>query len=155
MREFDPVRFPDGEKHHSITVDQLDGREIDGDDPALLERDPEDFQVVPCNPPADAQDDPPFNCQSVDPVGHGLAAYARPLGQTGRHPRFTKSGGDSQLSVDPELVNLKNPVDVVNPVKCGVAERASAELELRLVNVQRLDAVVERGWRHAELHGST
>ena len=35
MSEFDAVRFGECQKRHSITVDQLDLREVDGDDTAF------------------------------------------------------------------------------------------------------------------------
>ena len=74
MRELDPARFGDGEEHHGITVDQLDFREVDGDDTALLERGAKDSQVVPGNPATDAQHDTPFDPDSVDSAGHRLVA---------------------------------------------------------------------------------
>ena len=55
MSEFDAIRFVEGQQFHRSTVDQLDLRELDGDDMAFRERGAKDFQVFPCNPTADAK----------------------------------------------------------------------------------------------------
>ena len=119
MCELDPARFFDGEQRHGITVDQLDGRKVDGDDTAVFKRGAKDFQVVPCNPAADAQNDTPFDCQPVDPACHGFVAYA-PLGQTARHTRSTENGANPRMSVDQEPVNPKNLVNVVSTVNVAM-----------------------------------
>ena len=51
-------------------------------------------------------------------------------------------------------MGLVDPVDLVDRVDLGESSgtgRASVELELRFVDVQRLDAMVERGWWNSEL----
>jgi hypothetical protein len=64
------MRFVEGQQFHSSTVDQLDFREIDGDDTAVLERDAKDFHVFPCNPPTDAENNTLLNRKSVDSGRH-------------------------------------------------------------------------------------
>ena len=97
MPEFDPARFSDGEEHHGLTVDQLDLREVDGDDTALLTRGAKDFQVVPCNPAADAQNDTPFEPNSVDSAGHRLVAGRSTYGKRDARWRPTESDADSRI----------------------------------------------------------
>ena len=144
-----PLRFGERQECHRITVDQLDLRELDGDDTAFLERGAKDLQVIPCDPPTDAQNDTLFNRKPVDSAGHARVAVAGRHGQTERQPQLTKRCRKTTGPADRGLVNLGNLVNVVNLVMRWV----SAKLELRLVDVQRLDAMVERGWRHAEPRG--
>jgi len=51
-------------------------------------------------------------------------------------------------------VGLVDPVDLVDRVDLGESSgtgRASAELELRFVDVQGLDSMVKRGWWNPKL----
>ena len=53
--------------------------------------------------------------------------------------------------MDADLVNPENLVNVVNLVSLADL----AKLELSLVDVQRSDAMVQRGWGNSELRRST
>jgi hypothetical protein len=116
VREFDPARFGDGEEHHGITVDQLDLREVYGDDTALLERRAKDVHVVPGNPPTDAQDDIPLDPNSVDPAGHRRVACRATYGKRDANEKLTESGANSRSRSAGHLVNPRKSVDVVNLV---------------------------------------
>ena len=73
VREFDATTFAEYQETDRCTVDHSDLLEIDGDDfPFLIDRGTKDIHVVPCNPPADAQDHKIlFNQKSVDSADHG------------------------------------------------------------------------------------
>jgi hypothetical protein len=53
-----------------------------------------------------------------------------------------------------DLVDLVEPVDRVGLGEPGAIGGASAKLELRFIDVQRLDAMVKRGWWNSELRRS-
>ena len=91
MSELDAIRFVEGQQFHRSTVDQLDLRELDGDDTAFRERGAKDFQIFPCNPPTDAENDTLFNRKPVDSAGHSRWLSPQPQWQTGRHPQFTET----------------------------------------------------------------
>jgi hypothetical protein len=50
-----------------------------------------------------------------------------------------------------DLVDLVDPVDPVDVSERGEAGGPSAKLELRFVDVQCPDAMVQRGWWNSEL----
>ena len=52
------------------------------------------------------------------------------------------------------LVDLVDLVDRVDLRESGDTRGASAKLELRFIDVQRLDAMVKRGWWTSELRRS-
>ena len=120
MSEFDAIRFVEGQEFHSITVDQLDFRELDGDDTAFLERGAKDFQVFPCNPPTDAENGTLFNRKSVDSAGHRAACRRSLTGKpdatrnslkvqqnlTSRRLRLGESGESGGFGESGDLVSL-------------------------------------------------
>ena len=76
------------EEFPGISIDQLDFRELDGDDTDLLERDAKDVEVFPCKPPSDAENKPLFNrkssapkrsrrCGHTPPSDHCLLRYSQ------------------------------------------------------------------------------
>jgi hypothetical protein len=92
VSEFDATRFVECQELHGITIDELDVRELDGNDTALLERHAKDVQVFPCDPPADAQNDTLINRKPIDSAGHARWPVRPPLnGKPGatRHPSKT------------------------------------------------------------------
>ena len=123
VREFDPARFRDSEEHHGITIDQLDFREVDGDDTALLDRGTKDVQVVSCHPATDAQNDTRFDPNAVDSAGHRLVAGRSTYGK--RDARWRHAGSDAKprYSADAGVVNPEDLVNVVNLVmRSGFSE---------------------------------
>ena len=121
---------------------------------AVLERGAKDLQVFPCNPPTDAESDTLFNRKAVDSARHGRVACARGLtGKPNATPQLTESAAKARRPVACEPGESGESGNLVNLVNL-VGWRTSAKLELRLVDVQRLDAMVERGWWHSELRRS-
>ena len=116
MSELDAIRFVEGQQFHRSTVDQLDLRELDGDDAAFRERGAKDFQVFPCNPPTDAENDTLFNRKPVDSAGHRAGCRHSLSGKPHATRNSQERAAKPDVSVDGELVNLKNLVDVVNLV---------------------------------------
>jgi hypothetical protein len=74
MCERDAIPLGASQESHGITIDQLDVRQVDGDDTAILQRVAQDIQVFPLNPTADAKHDTLFNREPVDSARHGRMA---------------------------------------------------------------------------------
>jgi hypothetical protein len=79
MSKLDAVCFVNRQELHSISVDQLEFSEFDGDDTSFLERGAKYVQVFPCNPPTDAQHQTVVRRKSVDSARH--VSLARPVVQ--------------------------------------------------------------------------
>src|SRR5262245_5255698 len=70
VSEFDAVRFDDRQELHSLSVDQLEFGQLDGDDTAVLERGAKYIQFFPCNPSTDVQHRTLGGRKSVDSERH-------------------------------------------------------------------------------------
>ena len=95
--------------------------------------------------------------QSILDVMVAWPVARMPESQTGRHPQ----SAEMQLKPDVESIAIGETggsgVDLVDRVDQGEPGdnwRASAKLELRFIDVQRLDAMVKRGWWNSELRRS-
>ena len=64
--ELEALGFALCQKLHSLTVDQFDLCEIDGNDVASVERGANDLQVLRCDPTADVKDHTLFGGTSVE-----------------------------------------------------------------------------------------
>jgi hypothetical protein len=98
VSELDATRLVERQELHGITIDELDLRELDGNDTALLERSAKDFQVLPGNPPTDAQNDTLFNRTPIDSASHARVACSPAApSQTGRHTSSLKMPHESDV----------------------------------------------------------
>jgi hypothetical protein len=151
VHKLGPARFTDREEHHGLSVDQLDFREVDCDNVVVVECLSKNVKLDAGDSSTHAKSDTSLDRKSVDPAGHRLCLSRDAYRKQDAIENSQKIGGNSGIVFSSPLVNSENLVDVVNSVKSGVLWESSAELELRFVDVQRFDAVVERRWRNPQL----
>jgi hypothetical protein len=133
-------------KKNPRSVHQPDLGEFYGDDTALLERGAKDIQVVPADSPTDTQNDTLFGRKSVDPAGHPRVACRDAYGKRDANEGLTESGAKLRYPIESasrESGKSGGCGESGEMWHCSPAFR-SEELELGLVDVQRLDAMVER-----------
>ena len=117
--------------------------------------------MFPCHPTADSKNGALFNRKSIDSGRHGRVAVARmPEWQTGRQPQ----SAEMQQNLMSSRLRLVRLVDLgwiwliwwigLIRVNLVIYWRGSAKLELRFIDVQRLYAMVKRGWWNSELRRS-
>ena len=144
--EFNAVRFGLCQKRQSVAVDEFYPRKCDSNDLVSVEFIANDLQIFRREPTTDAQEYALLCRNSVDSTRHGsrrlsfddLMANGAPFECDGKiRDRAVRS-----------LVNLADLVNVVNSAKLV---EVLAKLELRLINTQRLNAMVKRGGRNAKL----
>jgi hypothetical protein len=142
----DSFGFGFSQKPDSFAVDQLQLREFDSNDTAFVERGANDLQIFRPDLTADGKDQTVFRRNVVDSARHRFASpLVRSLEwQTECHSQVTeKKKRPSRLTTG----------EFGGSGECGEFGEtggSSAKLELRLVDTQRLDAMVQRGWWNAK-----
>lgn len=157
--DFCAVRFEGRQESYGLAVHRTHVFEIESQCTAFLfQQGPKRGQVVPCNPPTDAQNHTILSdCLALDFAGHcerlsGIVSELASLkSKTLATRNLVKTKGQENVDAGAHLANHANSANSTSSASLIDAGIRSAKFELEFVDFQGPDARLKSRWWNSEL----